>query len=371
MDQNIKIFVISLWSWIWLFFLFLLTDGFWSWKEIIREQYQILWILIWIFWLLGGLLRNMKDKNTKILKNIIIRCEIYFLLLIFIQPSINLSQGEFFILYLASTGLVYEFITVRYQKRKKYFFTVCYGLIFIFLVSIAIFMPWRKSFNKQNFINHQEYLLMTYFDWTLSPQYTKITLYSEKTAKNITLQPFYQSFTLEKNTEYTLWFSAQEEENTNYLILQDPSWNILKIWSQSQVHFSTSWNILYIHQQRGNIEMFPITTFSLLSELSGFQTLYKNNEKNFILNHLPLRFQKNKKIQKWSINYTFFLAKIFPFWYEENEEILQDYLPYLELDTQIKKYWNVENSIIRESSKIWRGKISWLKKYQEYLLDFF
>jgi hypothetical protein len=69
---------------------------------------------------------NTKDKNTILLKKFIIFCEIYFFLLIFIQPTINLSQSEFFILYLASVGLVHEFITRRHERFKKYLLSFCY-----------------------------------------------------------------------------------------------------------------------------------------------------------------------------------------------------------------------------------------------------
>ena len=35
----------------------------------------------------------------------------------------------------------------------------CYGIINLFLLSIALFMPWRNGFSQQDFVNQQDYSL--------------------------------------------------------------------------------------------------------------------------------------------------------------------------------------------------------------------
>lgn len=367
MNQNTKTFIISLWSWIWFFFLFFLTNGFWFWKEIIRENYQILWILIFIFWLLGGFLWNTKDKNTILLKKFIIFCEFYFFLLIFIQPTINLSQSEFFILYLASVGLVHEFITRRHERFKKYLLSFCYWIIFFFMISIAILVPWKEAFNEEAFINQQNYLLITHFDWTLSSQYTKICLKTKEKEQIIDLEPKIQKFILENNTDYELLFSTQENNSNNYLIIQDKNGEIIKIWTQSKINFSTSTsnNKIII-----NTQTWIITNFSkkneINSELNSLRSSFEEIKKISAINNLPLWYQKNKNLQNRSISYTNFLWKIFPFWYEKNRKIMQTYLPYLENNITKKSKWKNKKFNIKSNVELWKSKTNLIKEYWRF-----
>lgn len=369
MNQNKKAFIISLWSWIWFFFLFFLTNGFWFWKEMIREKYQILWVLIFIFLLLWGFLWNTKDKNTILLKKFIILCEIYFVLLIFLQPTINLSQLEFLILYIASVGLVHEFITKRYQKIKKYFLTSCYWIIVFFMISVAILVPWKQIFNEQAFIDQQNYLLITHFDWTLSSRYTKIRLKNNEKEQFINLEPKVQIFLLKNNTDYELLFSSQENSENNYLLIQDKNGEIIKILTQSQINFSTTKSNIIIHTKTGIVKKFN-NKKTIDSELNNIKSFYHEVKKSSVIKNLPLRYQKNTKIQEISISYTNFLAKIFPFWYMKNKKIMQTYLPYLENNIEKINLQN-EKLNIKSNIELWKWKTNFVKNIESFWMKFF
>lgn len=369
MNYNLTPFLISIWSGIWFFFLFFLTDGLWLGRETTLSEHTILWIIIWILWILIWITRNAKDKNTQFLTKITICIEVYLFLLIFLQPTINLSQTEFLVLYLASIGLVHEFLTVRYKKRQKYLFTTCYGLIFLFMISIAIFMQWRVPFDEQNFIDHQNYILTTHFNEKLSPRYTKILLINNNKKQNIPIQPVFQMYSLDKNTEYQLIFSTQDYEKENFITIQDPEWNLLKIPSQSQLNFSTSEQKIKIHHQIWKIKKisYQDTNFP---ELLPLQTTYKWLKKSFALKTIPSRLAHNPKFLKRSIKYTSFLSKFFPFWYQEYTNNIKTYLPYLEIKHKEIMSWSIKFDL-QDNISLWTKKTEWTEKYLQYTKDFF
>lgn len=342
------------------------------------SEHFLIWSGMIILWLLIGAVWNTKDKNTILLKKSIIILEIYFFLLIFLKPTLHLSHLEFFVGYSAMIGLVYESTFPRFETRKKRVFTIFYTIIIVFLISVEILVPYRIKYNEESFINQQEYRLISVIQEEFLHSFTQIKLLSiwNKKEQNIPFQNWTQYFLLDKDTDYTLSFSTKNNSSTSYLLLQSPYNEYIQIFPQSQISFSTKKSEPFLWKnQQWSINYFS-SWVTLPEEIQQFNWILLETKKRNILKNLPNRLLNNHKLQKISIQYTFLLAKVFPFWYQNNAKILKSYLPYLKKDTIIEHKDNIleiktNNKLLYQTTKFWYKNIEWMHKYLKYLQDFF
>lgn len=348
-----------------------LTQRFWLESKIIFTQHYIKWILILIFWVILGFIWKSKNKNTQILKKIFLIVEIYLFLLIFIQSESNFSQGEFLIFYLSGMWIYYETFYPRTEKRKKIFLMSCYGIINLFFLSIALFIQWKKPFDEQKFLNQQNYSLYLISNETPYKNYYTINLKNSLASESLQLLSWIQQKTLDKNSEFTLLFSSLKNNLEQKVLIKDPSWNLLEIFPQSEISFSTYDTTLIYKKQWWKIKWYPQESI-FPKKFKNFQKNYKKLKKNFALSQLPVRFRSNTKLQKISRIYTERLWKIFPFWYKNALENFQTFLPYLSF-SWVSKNYNQTNilKILRSTTKIWEEKINKWNKYREYFKKLF
>ena len=365
-----KPFLISIASLCGIFLFLVVSNGLGFGMEALFGEHLVVWILFGIFWLLGGALWETTDQNTKFFKKLLIIAEVYLFLLIFVQPGINLSWLEFLVLYGAGYGIVYEVMTFRAQKWQTVFFSSCYGVIVALMVSIAALMWWRQPFDEEQFITQQWSFLFTVFDGTLVPSYTTILLKSPMSEKVISASTKSQTFLLDKNTDYLLQFASQQEEEHNFIVLQDQEGNLIKVGPQSQLRFSTHASNFSLQEQKGRVAFFG-TGELLPPELMEFRDRYQAREKAAALALLPAGLKSNPTFQRWSIRFTSSLAKVFPFWYGENAKYIESYLPYLGLSATQKQHGKVDYSILKSTWKLWTEKANHKEKYREYFKKLF
>ncbi len=364
-------FIISLLSGGGIALILWLTQGFWLDSEMIFAQQSIKWILISVFWLILGVIWKSKDKNTQILKKILLIVEIYLFLLIFIQSGSNFSQGEFMIFYLSGVWITYEALYPRTEKRKRIFLMSCYGSINLFLLSIALFMQWRSPFDEQEFFNQQKYSLYLISNDTPYKNYYTINLKSSSASESLQLLSWMQQKTLDKNSDFSLLFSSLNYNPDQKILIQDPSWNLLEIFPQSEISFSTHTPLLIYEKQWGKIEWYAQEK-NFPPKFGKFQQNYQESKKTFALTQLPPRFRSNPKLQQISWIYTNRLWKIFPFRYGYSLENFQTFLPYLSF-SWVSKNYNKTNTleVLRSTSKIWEEKTNGWKQYREYFKKLF
>ena len=65
-----------------------------------------------------------------------------------------------------------------------------------------------------------------------------------------------QTFLLDKNTDYLLQFASQQEEEHNFIVLQDQEGNLIKVGPQSQLRFSTHASNFSLQEQKGRVAFF-------------------------------------------------------------------------------------------------------------------
>jgi len=346
---------------------------------IILRQTQWLWynneiflnhiierILIAIIWPIIWITRNSKEKNTILLKKWLIIVEIYLFLLIFVQDWINLNKREFFILYLSVLLIIKETIYKREKKRQTTFFIVIYSIISFTIICTWLLMWYRKPIDMNNIINSKNYYLTTIFEDNITNRNNQnnIVLKNEYFEKNISIINWKTNYDIIKNMDYSLEFSSKTNSNSNYIIIQDQLWNILKIPPQTSITFSTkNQQIKYIDNTR-NCEYYSIYN-TLPEELEEFQLNYKEQLKEDILNTLPSMLRNNSKLQKISTTYTKILWTIFPFRYKENINILNNYVNYFDLNDK-KEYESVKNkyNIFSNNWNIGLDNINWFEKYK-------
>lgn len=364
-------FIISLWSYGILALILRLTEGFWLESEIIFAQHSIKWILISVFWLILGVIWKRKDENTQTLKKILLIIEIYLFLLIFIQSGSNFSQGEFLIFYLSGVWITYEALYPRTEKRKRIFLMSCYGIINLFLLSIALFMPWRNGFSQQDFVNQQDYSLYIISNTPPQKNFYTISLKTPSSFETFQLLSWIQQKTLDKNSDFSLLFSSLTYNPEEKLLIQDPNWNLLEIFPQSEISFSTYNTTLTYKKQWWKVEWHPQKRL-FPPKLKIFQNNYQALKRNFAVSQLPVPFQSNSKLQQISWTYTERLWKIFPFRYGNSLKNYKTFLPYLNLSWSEKKYFKTHTlQIIHSTTKIWEEKTNGWKKYQEYFKKLF
>ncbi len=180
------------------------------------------------------------------------------------------------------------------------------------------------------------------------PSYTTILLKSPMSEKVISASTKSQTFLLDKNTDYLLQFASQQEEEHNFIVLQDQEGNLIKVGPQSQLSFSTHASNFSLQEQKGRVAFFG-TGELLPPELMEFRDRYQARQKAAALALLPAGLKSNPTFQRWSIRFTSSLAKVFPFWYEGNAKYIQSYLPYLGLAANQKQYGKVDYSILKST----------------------
>lgn len=366
-----KPFFINLFSWILIAFILYFSNWLWFDIKTTYTDNTIIWIIISIIWILLWLIWNNKNQNTKYLKNILIYIEVYLFLIIYFKPWLNFSNREFLILYLCFIWLLYETTHKRLKQRQTKFFSIFYWLLWIFIISIWCFMWYRVPIDE-NYINEQfNYDLITKFNWNLNQTYTNIYLNEWKNTTKINLNTWFNYSKLEDNKNYTLSFSTQEYDNENKIYIRDKKWNILIIYPQTAVNFSTKDSTLsYIVDQW-------YYSYYLISEKYPDEEEYLkdefiNKKKNIIFKDLPSFLKDNENFQKFTLIYTKRIWKILPF-YKENYNISKQYEKYFDIKENIKINWKIENkkNLIEQNWKIWINNTNWTSKYKEYLKKLF
>lgn len=372
MNITNKPFLISIGIEIGVIILLRITKGLWQESEIIFSNHLIKWILIAIIRPLIGLLRNTKEKNSQFLKKVVIALEIYLFLLIFLQPWTNFSQGEFLIFYLCLVGITNETLSPNIKKRKSKSLIIFYTIVSVFMISIALFMRYREPINKNEIINQKEYQLIIKISPDLNTYYTKIYLTEKWKARLISIPIGIQKILLEKNTEYQIEFFSQDQNKNSRILIQDPEGNLIQIFSQTAIQFSTNKNKITFIDSQNKALFYEKETTQNPEEITSFQKNYQEDIKWEILKKIPSRGRKNEKFQKRSLQYTNFLAKFLPFQYKKNAEYAKEYSTYYQL-SQKNEYEKVENQIdlIKNNTKIWSEKINSRNKYKEYFKNLF
>lgn len=328
-------------------------------------------VFIAIIWPFIALIRNTKEKNTKYLKIALIIIEIYLFLLIFVQDWSNLNKREFFVLYLCILWLIKETIYKRYKKRQKNFFISIYWIVAIFIVSIGCLMRYRQPLDIQKIIDNKDYIFITHFNWSINKDYTNITLTDWNITEYINPDNWSTSYPIRKNKEYNFSFSTQSKDKNNYIIIQDPLGNILQIFPQTLIDFSTYENQIQFKDFGKETKYYSsISTFP--DELIIYKTNYENIIKNNVLSNLPPMLRSNQKLQKLSYKFTKFLSKLLPFWYNENWKIADNYLPYFSFPEEKGYKWVFNKyELIKSNWNIWINNTNWWNKYSEYLKKVF
>ena len=321
-------------------------------------------VFIAIIWPFIALIRNTKEKNTKYLKIALIIIEIYLFLLIFVQDWSNLNKREFFVLYLCILWLIKETIYKRYKKRQKNFFISIYWIVAIFIVSIGCLMRYRQPLDIQKIIDNKDYIFITHFNWSINKDYTNITLTDWNITEYINPDDWSTSYLIRKNKEYNFSFSTQSKDKNNYIIIQDPLGNILQIFPQTLIDFSTYENQIQFKDFGKETKYYSsISTFP--DELKIYKTNYENTIKNNVLSNLPPMLRSNQKLQKLSYKFTKFLSKLLPFWYNENWKIADNYLPYFSFPEEKEYKW------VSNKYELIKSNSNWWNKYSEYLKKVF
>ena len=363
MKSQYKPFLISLLIELFFALLFRKTEWLGYNNEILFWDHIIEWILIFIIWPIIGLIWNTKEKNTKYLKFGLIFLEIYLFLLIFIQDWSNLNKREFFVLYAAILLIIKETIYKRPKRRQSISYLTIYYTISLIIISIWIFMQYREPLDINKILNNQEYIFVTNF-YDINNNYNSITLKNNFFIDNINIFSWKNNYKILKNMDYSLDFLSEKYTDKNYIIIQDQLWNIVKIYPQTSINFSTyNKNIQYIDKKK-NTEYYWINE-NFPKELEEYKTIYKETIKNEVLKTLPVILRTNWKFQKISVNYTKFLWTIFPFWYGENKKIVNDYIPYFDIQ-EYKEYESLKDkfSILKNNESIWIKNINWWSKYK-------
>lgn len=332
-------------------------------QKYLEENARILLILS-IIWILLTVIRNNKDDNTKKLKAILIGIWGYIISLFIIKPTLNLNHIEFFIGYLTSYQLlkISSDIPSLEKKIKVWIWTI----MILFLSSIHFFMIFRTAVNVQNFFENEEFKI--YSNSQKNEWYLKLK--NKQINKKIQL-PLKSPLVLNKNNLYTLEYQSTEFNWEDSLILTTPIWTLLKIYPQSQVILTIENNSLNYKKIRGKIIEIQKNERKQDSELLNFFNNYDKKLQNFILQQLPINYQKNWKLQKYAYEFTVFLWSYIPF-YQKNKEYANTFKAYLLDYKEIKKEnkeYNRENSYI--NWEIWLWKTSSIKNWKMLINKYF
>lgn len=334
------------------------------------HQYTSILLGISILWILLTFIQNTKDNNTKKLKSISIFFWSYLISILLIKPSLNLNHIEFFIWYYSSYSLFNSLGEVSsLKKRIKIWF---FMLILLFLLSINFFMIYRKPADKESFFKNEKYQLFSNKeDRSEYPDFLKIT--TENISKKIPLPPK-KNQVLNKDKNYVLEYQSTDYNSNNRLLLSSPKWELLKIFPQSKLYLSTTNNSFKYSTTRGKTKILLKWKNKENNNNSDFWSFFHNYDKRlqkYILNQLPLNYQKNWELQRYSYNYTLFLWTYLPF-YQKNKEYAKSFKPYL-LNSSITKRenkpYNRENTY--RNWNIWLWKTNNIKKWKMWIKNYF
>lgn len=364
-------FFISLGSAIWIAFVLWITQGFWLDNELIFAEHSLKWILISVFWLFLWAIWSTKETNTQWLKKILIVIEIYLFLLIFIQSGSNFSQGEFLLLYLSGVGICYEALYPRWEKWKKWVLVTIYSLVIFFIISIATLVHWRNPLDEQEFTKQQNYYLYLLVEDIPPHRSYSISLDENSSIKHFQLNTWIQKHLLDKDSTFSLLFSSYLSTWNQRLLIQDPSWNLLALFPQSKLTFSTFGNHLTYTTQWGKTERYDKDeVFS--GSFSSFQKNYQELKEHFVHSKFPSWFISNPKLQVLSWHFTQGLWKVFPFRYGNEAKNSITFLPYLHFSELIKNYPRSSQGILDVTrNEVWQEKISWRSSYYKFLKELF
>ena len=366
MKSNYKTFFICLLSELLIALIFRQSNWLWFNNEIFlnhiieRILITIIYPIIWLIW-------ENKEKNTKYLKISLIIIEIYLFLLIFVQDWSNFNNREFLILYITILLIIKETFYKRPQKRQTFFLLSIYFIISSTIIGIWFLMRYREPIDMESIFNSIDYKLTTNFNDKIKDYYTSISLKNDFYSKNISILSWKNNYNIIKNMDYTLTFSSKKNDKNDYIIIQDQLWNILKIYPQSLIKFSTKNKQIQFIDYNRKSEYYSINS-EFPEELNDYKLEHNNKIKEYILSFLPSMLRNNPKLQKISVYYTKFIWKIFPFRYKENVKILEEYIPYFSLNEQKEEYrWESlkkKFSIIKNNWNIWEKNTNWRNNYR-------
>lgn len=361
-----KNFILSLFFIPLLLFLFSLIG-----EEFSFQSNPILRIGIVFIRILLSSIRNTQDAKTQILKYFLLFFEIYFFLLLLIKPFLILSWTEFFFLYSAVFWLAKESFVSRKEKWKKWLISFVLGSCIFFFLANAILIPYRKTFDEEAFINQENYQLFAFFSHPQDLISSEISIQSNWNTLKIPLKKQISPLLLEKNTEYNIQFISQNTDKDTFLLLQSPERHYLQIFPQSKLSFSTQNTWFFIKNEEGNILFYQWNKLPpfLVDEYQHFLNKKREAQKKL----LPQWIFSSPFFQKRSLDYTFFLWKLFPLWYKQYADNAQIFLPLFSNDQQKKNlnfsWWT--DKILEKNLKNARSLSEDKNHYWEYFKKLF
>lgn len=322
-------------------------------------NYSIIFILFSLIWFILPILGHKQDKKNILLKNILLIIEGYLILVMLIKPELNFSQWEFIIFYLSCVWIyisTFDYIPLtRYLKLWLSLSTL------VFMMSIEIFMIYRKPLNLSEFIESRNYYLHYLNTDSEDSLYSIIDRSTSQQQKKRTQSQnfsFILPYNESQNIQYSLLTDNRNFKDSSILVIQDPSWNLFEISPQSKLSFSTITKTLNYQLYYGKIKKISLDSFIQNETLSSLQNNYKEQLSLFVKKKIPLLFSSNQKLEEISFIYTKWLANWNPF-YQKNGNIAEEYHKFFIMKNMWKRKIEDNKQKTVNNYDFWLKSILW------------